>query len=471
MENKVTITKPIDFMIRHLKTIQWILTVLLYVCLVFSCVLILRTTLPQAHELAARMGLLAMVGFCILILGSAIDQREYDISDVLFMGMLFVGFVGVTVDTLSYTVDGNPAYAYINNILIFVSYIVACLLMSLFWMYQRSVINIHTYRKWHTVVVGLTLVNLGYIFLAAITGYLYVVDAYGFYVPGEGRKWLIIYPVVMMVLCMVTDLRQKASRRGQLAQISIIFPMIVTATSLFWANGSLEYVIYFFEFVLLYVAIQMKKSVQMANQQKLLSEQKQELLENQTQMMISQIQPHFVYNTLTAIYQLCTTDVELAQKTILDFSDYLRVNLDSIQYRKPIPFEKELEHTKIYLSIEKIRFGDILHVEYDITYKEFSLPALTLQPLVENAVKYGIRSSETGGTITISAKREGRYIYVSVHDNGKGFDPQKLPDDGRSHVGIMNTRNRLKLICDGKLNITSSREEGTTAMIIIEDKN
>ncbi len=201
-----------------------------------------------------------------------------------------------------------------------------------------------------------------------------------------------------------------------------------------------------------------------------LSKKSAELREKQTQVMISQIQPHFLYNTLSAIYVLCGDNPKLAQKTIKDFSAYLRQNMNSLNSQSLVMFEKELEHTKIYLSIEKLRFEDLLKVEYDIQYESFMLPPLTLQPIVENAVKYGIRGCEDGGTVRIHTRREDDKIYVVVHDNGSGFDPSIIDNDSENHIGLKNTRQRIESMCGGQLLIESSEGEGTTVTIILEEK-
>lgn len=201
-----------------------------------------------------------------------------------------------------------------------------------------------------------------------------------------------------------------------------------------------------------------------------LNRKKAELREKQTQIMISQIQPHFLYNTLSAIYVLCGDDPKLAQKTIKDFSGYLRQNMNSLNSKDCVPFEKELDHTKTYLTIEKLRFEDMLRVEYDIQYVDFMLPPLTLQPLVENAVKYGIRGREDGGTVQIQTRKENGKIYIQVQDDGNGFDPLAVQDDSKSHIGLENTRQRIESMCGGQLIIETSAEKGTTITIILEDK-
>ena len=105
----------------------------------------------------------------------------------------------------------------------------------------------------------------------------------------------------------------------------------------------------------------------------------------QTAMLSSQIQPHFLYNTLTTIQEMCYTDPEQAADLIVHFSRYLRTNIDFMDYTDLIPFEKELEHIENYLYIQNTRFGNALVFEKDITVTEFQIPPLSVQPLIENA--------------------------------------------------------------------------------------
>lgn len=124
-----------------------------------------------------------------------------------------------------------------------------------------------------------------------------------------------------------------------------------------------------------------------------------------TSIMLSQIQPHFLYNSLVVIRQLCREDPRLAEETVDEFACYLRGNLDSLRLKHPISFEKEMRHTQTYLAIEQKRFGHRLKVIYKVQFKDFSLPALTLQPIVENAVRYGVTKKKEGGTVTISVDK------------------------------------------------------------------
>ena len=189
--------------------------------------------------------------------------------------------------------------------------------------------------------------------------------------------------------------------------------------------------------------------------------------EQRIQIMLSQIQPHFIFNTLGAIRRLCRDDPE-AREAIGQVSLYLRGNMDSLSLREPVPFTRELEHTKAYLDLEQLRFGDELTVVYDLECTGFLLPTLTLQPLVENAVRHGVRAKESGtGTVTVATREKADCYEISVSDDGPGFDAAEKSDDGRSHIGLENVRERLKSLCGGDLRIESARGEGSRVTIVL----
>lgn len=200
---------------------------------------------------------------------------------------------------------------------------------------------------------------------------------------------------------------------------------------------------------------------------KQLQEKEQQLLQSRISILISQIQPHFLYNTLTVICGLCDENPKEAKKVTSEFADYLRHNLDTLNQSTPIPFLDELQHTQLYLSIEKRRFEEKLCIVYDIKIKDFPIPSLTLQPLVENAVKHGITKKKNGGTVTIATKEREDCYEITIMDDGVGFDPAQPLSEPELHIGIKNVHDRLWSMCGGTLTIDSEAGRGTTAMIEI----
>ncbi len=185
--------------------------------------------------------------------------------------------------------------------------------------------------------------------------------------------------------------------------------------------------------------------------------------EQRIQIMISQIQPHFLYNTLSTIQALCHADPEMAAEISGKFGTYLRQNLDSLNQADLIPFSKELEHTKIYSDIEQIRFPSI-QVNYDVVDSDFLLPALTLQPMVENAIRHGVRARKQGIINVTVQKLEGCYE-IKIEDNGKGFDVTKLDSMENTHIGLRNVKGRIENLCNGEFQIESVEDEGTCVTI------
>ncbi len=196
-----------------------------------------------------------------------------------------------------------------------------------------------------------------------------------------------------------------------------------------------------------------------------LMEKELELTESRVAIMLTQIKPHFLYNTLSAIEYFC--DAEGADKSsgiVRDFAEYLKGNMNSLAQKKPIPFERELQHTRLYLSIEQLQYEERLKVSTDIQATAFTIPALTLQPIVENAVKHGVSKREQGGKVTIETRETDESYLVVVKDDGVGFNPEHLTG---KNIGISNVRYRLKSMCGGSLTIDSVPGAGTTAIITI----
>lgn len=217
----------------------------------------------------------------------------------------------------------------------------------------------------------------------------------------------------------------------------------------------------------LFVIAEIDQSRQLVERSRILSEQQAEISKLRIRMMISQIQPHFLYNVLNTIYYLCETDPKKAQDAIDVFSDYLRGNLVSLETETPVPIDEELSHVRTYFNLEKLRFEDELQVEYDICTHEVVLPLITIQQIVENAIKHGIAKKQNGGRIVIGAKEETGGYSVTIKDDGVGFDTAILSEAGHKGIGIENVQNRLKSMVGGELTIQSTIGEGTECRIFI----
>lgn len=180
----------------------------------------------------------------------------------------------------------------------------------------------------------------------------------------------------------------------------------------------------------------------------------------------SQIQPHFINNSLNAIIAIMRYDTEKARLLLIEFSRYLRSCYDFQSLDEMIPLENELSYVKAYLALESARFQDKLHVIYDIDKSiRLGIPPLTLQPLVENAVIHGVRSKKSGGTITIFACVINENVRLGVRDDGPGLRQEKLDTilgggSENKQVGLYNINNRLKSIFNTSLQFYNLPEGG-----------
>ena len=290
--------------------------------------------------------------------------------------------------------------------------------------------------------------------------------------------WAITQSAVNIVLffCLIKEYisANKTARWMHLGMGLLLFAFeadVIATAAGFWKGGFISKYVFFILFVAaLFVVLRLiPESINAAEKAKALELQRShleaELKESRISIMLSQIQPHFIYNTLGTIERMCLKDPQKAFDLVRNFSLYLRGNFSELDSVAPIRFEEELKHIEYYVHIEKVRFPD-MSIEYDVEATEFVLPALSVQPLVENAIKHGLMRLETGGTVVIRSYETPTHFCVSVKDDGVGFDTS-LPIDEKKHVGLRNIRGRLNAMVNGDLILESKPGVGTKAVIMI----
>ncbi len=320
-----------------------------------------------------------------------------------------------------------------------------------------------TERPRRRIAAGYLIALLGMVLVVVsqFTHLYYTFDSQNYYHRAVWYPISLLLPWVGMLIdgSLLVQYRKKLNRPLYLAMLSYIaLPFAASIGLLFIYGISLVNIAITISLILIFIFSLVEQNQKMAAQA-------EELAENRVAIMLSQIQPHFLYNALTTIKYLCSTQDPRAEDTVAKFAKYLRGNMDSLSLRTPIPFERELDHLENYLAIERLRFPKV-KIEYHIEARDLMLPALTIQPLVENAIRYGVTRTETGsGTVTVSSWETEDAWYVSVQDDGVGFDPEQRQHDGRSHIGLTNTRQRIEAMCGGTLTIQSVVGKGTTVRI------
>jgi sensor histidine kinase YesM len=195
-------------------------------------------------------------------------------------------------------------------------------------------------------------------------------------------------------------------------------------------------------------------------------------------LLRAQIRPHFLYNALDAVANVCETDGAKGAELILDLAAYLRKSLEYSTLSQVDSLERELEYVQTYFRIEQARYGDRIHLEIENDCQlDVALPVLVLQPLVENAVRHGISRKPQGGTVRVEVLQETGGIRVRVVDDGPGMDvpwtrdprteAAKSQGKARSSVGLSNLDHRLRHIYGQGLEIKSRQGQGTTVEFFI----
>jgi two-component sensor histidine kinase len=191
------------------------------------------------------------------------------------------------------------------------------------------------------------------------------------------------------------------------------------------------------------------------------------LMQANLQALKTQLQPHFLFNTLNAIASLVRGKPDAAEDMIGSLSDFLRMTLDTAQEHE-VPLRREIEFLDLYLGIQQARFGERLRIQKEIepAALDASVPALILQPLVENSVRHGIEPRETGGTIFIRAQREKTSLQFEIRDDGEGLKAGQLVAL-REGVGLSNTKARLQELYGEahRFRITPNSEGGLTVTV------
>lgn len=221
-----------------------------------------------------------------------------------------------------------------------------------------------------------------------------------------------------------------------------------------------EILIYYFYLAAIH---QSKVQEQLYNRELELGKNRQELEQSKVQLLLAQIQPHFIYNSLMALQSKCMDNPEV-YKGIQDFGKYLRSNFTAMTNNDLIPFTDELKSIRAYVSLERLNYRDRMRVEYDIEIDQFMVPALSVEPLVENAIRYGIGTYQRGGLVQVIVRDEPDCIEIEVRDDRSGGYRLTKQQKKRKSIGLANVRLRLKATDMGTLTLTQD-EDGTSAVI------
>lgn len=414
--------------------------------------------------------------FSIILLSfvylSIVRGQEISNTTYLFRLMIFWDVIYLFLNTYTWLVNGHrlhPVFAYTISISVFIDSI---WMYYLFWLFMRSWIGQDNEEtiKLDRIIRIISMIGVALIFGNIWGKYYYTIDATGLYEKSDTYWTNMIVPVFLVCIFVYYILKQKISHWNKLFFLS--YPILPIFGALFTINEkgpTLLCVMVFLSIFLMYCNLFVAKQWENIQFQAELARRETEIANEKAKVVISQIKPHFLYNSLVAIMEIEGNPPQ-TKKALKNFAKYLRGNIRSLDSGNTIPFSREIEHVKQYTSLEMLRFGDI-SVTYELKEEDFMIPPLTVQMLVENAILHGVSVKEGGGNILVEQLKSDTEDIVRVVDDGCGFDLtaidlDEVDEHGKTHVGIKNVERRLRMV-NGSLQIASEKDHGTVAEIHI----
>lgn len=399
------------------------------------------------------------ITFWISFLIPGMNQWNKRFFVILFADSVLY-MISAFVDLLVYT---DPSMALAEEIVAYFEYLLISIPMPMFTAYL-----LHTcgegWQKSSLFRTVIALWGIYFIFLgiAQFTTFFYYVTPDNQFTYGSWYS-LMVAPMFVVMFLNTASVIQRRDKLPKIYYVAFLIHLLPLQIALFVYNVITEIL----ATVVLSVCISILSLfvIILYDQIEQYMRQQREISHQRASIMVLQMRPHFIYNAMMSIYYLCAKDSKKAQQVTLDFTTYLRKNFTAIANEDTIPFSDELEHTRAYLAVEQVQFEDSLCVEYDISHENFRLPPLTLQPIVENAVKHGMDPENVPLCIKIRTCETNFGSEIVVEDNGAGFSPSD--DDFEPNSALANIKKRLEMMCGGKLTIRPRKGGGTVVSVII----
>ena len=413
--------------------------------------------------------------FCVIAIICIYATRHFEKETVWsLIGVLSVDAVINLSDAAAYYFRGNETIlgyfmVRISNFLVFAGGLALIAVAYIHIGHMIEIRNDGNREKWpDKYVFGVTILAFIMLVASRIYGFYYAFDEHNRYYRLD-TYWIsvVLGELALLPMIYTTISYRKVFRRMESVALLMleVLPLVALGLQIFVYGISLFNFANTVSIIFLVVVNEIAYATDTIEIEKKLTNERIRLYH-------SQIQPHFVYNCLTAIRSYIPKDSK-ARDILNEFTRFLRGSMDMIGESECVPASIEFDTVKSYLYIEKERMGEKLNVLSDISSVDFMLPPFTVQIMVENAIKHGIRMDVSGrGTLCIRSYTTDSENIIEVSDDGVGFEADRLEEliksgDEHLHVGINNLRQRLKLMCNGYLDIKSAPGVGTKATVHI----
>lgn len=413
-------------------------------------------------ELVEYCAVSAMFVLMLMALGIAVTMPALDRwSKRFFIVSLSLLMLCVIVCFIDGIIYRNPNFIFLEKIVVYFEALLVSVLMPLptILLLHYCGESVKSSKLFHTVIL-LWLICFFALSIGQFTNWFYVVTPNNEFIRTPLLP-LLMLPLVLGMFVNIAGLirrRKKLSTRYLVAFLIYLLPFTVFLT----VHAFIDIAPFLFSgvgicaFSMCYFIV----SDQIIHN----FHQQREIANQRASVMVLQMRPHFIYNTMMSIYYLCKQDADKAQQVTLDFTTYLRKNFTAVASEEAVPFKDELEHTKAYLAVEQAQHEDMLCVDYDTPHIDFKVPPLTLQPLVENAVKHSLDPNGEALHIYVKTRLTDSGNEIIVENNGLDYQPST---DNEPHTALANIQQRLDMMCKGTLKITPREGGGTVVKVTI----
>ena len=413
-------------------------------------------------ELVEYCAVSAMLVLMLMALGIAVTMPALDRwSKRFFIVSLSLLMLCVIVCLIDEIIYRNPNFIILEKIVVYFEALLVSVLMPLptILLLHYCGESVKSSKLFHTVIL-LWLICFFALSIGQFTNWFYVVTPNNEFIRTSLLP-LLMLPLVLGMFVNIAGLirrRKKLSTRYLVAFLIYLLPFTVFLT----VHAFIDIAPFLFSGVgicalsMCYIIV----SDQIIHN----FHQQREIANQRASVMVLQMRPHFIYNTMMSIYYLCKQDADKAQQVTLDFTTYLRKNFTAVASEEAVPFKDELEHTKAYLAVEQAQHEDMLCVDYDTPHIDFKVPPLTLQPLVENAVKHSLDPNGEALHIYVKTRLTDSGNEIIVENNGLDYQPST---DNEPHTALANIQQRLNMMCKGTLKITPREGGGTVVKVTI----
>ena len=401
--------------------------------------------------------LLMVMGICFAFIMPGVDRWSKRFF-MVFFSLLFFFCCFFLLEMLFYGIPGMEWVSIIANFVMSLFSAIPLPMMTLFLLHLSG----ESWQKsllFHMVLAQFVIYFI-LLVIAQFTSAIFYVTSDNLFHFGSWYP-LIVAPTIVIELLNLTGLVRRRNMLTKKQFVAILISLLPLTVAL-----AVHMFVAAFPFINIGIAISAISmyGIVLSDEIERQLRQQREIARQSAGIMALQMRPHFIHNTLMSIYYLCQQDPAEAQRVTLDFNNYLEKNLSALASDETIPFSEELEHTVAYLNVEQALYDENLFVDYDTPHTGFRVPPLTLQPIVENAVKHGLDPDSEPLFITIQTRETDSGSEIIVSDNGPGFEPAA---DDKPHIALANIRQRLKMMCRGKMTIMQREGGGTVVKLTI----